>query len=68
MKPLQTTLTDTATRKQPQAGTNERFYQRKDPTILFGGIQSGFADDFSETLKVRLQGQGKPNPLSFEYI
>jgi hypothetical protein len=45
--------------KVPQQGTADRFYQRKEPTILFGNIKSGFESDFSQNTQVRLQDQGE---------
>ena len=53
-----TALSDPLIKKAPQQGTQARFYQRKEPTVLFGNIKSGWEDDFSDKLKVRLQEQG----------
>ncbi|KAL8832472.1 MAG: hypothetical protein Q9191_000242 [Dirinaria sp. TL-2023a] len=50
-------LSNLATNQQPQQGTDDRFYQRKDPTVLFGNIQAGFESDFNTATKVRLQDQ-----------
>ncbi|KAL8692919.1 MAG: hypothetical protein Q9218_002145 [Villophora microphyllina] len=50
-------LSDLSTNQQPQQGTGDRFYQRKDPTVLFGNIQAGFENDFNDATKVRLQDQ-----------
>ena len=51
------TLSDASSNKEPQQGAADRFYQRKEPTIMFGNIQSGFEPDFSDATKVRLQDQ-----------
>ena len=51
-------ITNSSTNQQPQNGTADRFYQRKDPTILFGNIQAGFESDFNDPTQVRLQDQG----------
>ncbi|KAH8797905.1 hypothetical protein F5884DRAFT_687621 [Xylogone sp. PMI_703] len=40
-----------------EKGTDERFYQRKDPTLLFGGIKSAWASDFLDPLPVRGEWQ-----------
>jgi hypothetical protein len=45
-----------------QKGARDRFYRRKDPTILFGGIQNGFEADFADALPVRLQDQVVSSP------
>jgi len=52
-------LSDAVTGKAPQQGTSDRFYQRKEPTILLGNIKNGWEDDFTSKLQVRLQGQGR---------
>ena len=59
MAVLKKALPDAATNPiaNVQKGTNDRFYQRNDPTILFGGIKSGFEPDFSSALPIRLQDQ-----------
>jgi hypothetical protein len=59
MMSIQPSLPNAATNPVPdvQKGTSDRFYQRKDPTILFGGIKSGFEPDFSDALPVRLGDQ-----------
>ncbi|KAL8672154.1 MAG: hypothetical protein Q9168_003377 [Polycauliona sp. 1 TL-2023] len=51
-------LSNASGSQQPQQGTGERFYQRSDPTILFGNIRAGFEDDFNDATQVRLQDQG----------
>jgi len=38
-------------------GSAANFYQRKDPTLLFCGIEPGWEPDFSDPVQVRLQGQ-----------
>lgn len=50
-------LTDLTTGKQPKRGTSDRYYQRKEPTVLFGNVKSGWANDFSDTLQVLLENQ-----------
>lgn len=51
-------LTVSSTRQQPQQGTADRFFQRKEPTVLFGNIQAGFENDYRDATKVRLDNQG----------
>lgn len=51
-------LTVSSARQQPQQGTADRFFQRKEPTVLFGNIQAGFENDFRDATKVRLDNQG----------
>ena len=51
-------LSNSSTNQQPQQGTADRFYQRKEPTVLFGNIQAGFENDFNDATQVRLQDQG----------
>ena len=55
-------VSDLASNQQPQQGTGDRFYQRKDPTVLFGNIQAGFENDFNDATQVRLQDQGMLQP------
>ncbi|KAL9610371.1 MAG: hypothetical protein Q9167_004911 [Letrouitia subvulpina] len=50
-------LTVSSMKQQPQQGTADRFFQRKEPTVLFGNIQAGFENDFSDATKVRLDDQ-----------
>jgi hypothetical protein len=50
-------LSNPATGKAPQQGTSDRFYQRKEPTVLLGNIKSGWDADFSDKLQVRLKEQ-----------
>ena len=57
-------ISNSAANQQPQQGTSDRFYQRKDPTILFGNIQAGFENDFNDLTEVRLQNQGKYPSIS----
>jgi hypothetical protein len=52
-------LSNPQNNKVPQQGTADRFYQRKEPTILFGNIKSGYESDFSQNTQVRLQDQGE---------
>lgn len=40
-----------------QDGTRAPFYQQRDPTLLVGGVQSGWEWDFLDNLKVRLDCQ-----------
>lgn len=57
---LQTAVTEQLkmfTSNSPQKGTGGRFFQRKDPTIMFGGIKNGWEPDFSDVLPVRLADQ-----------
>ncbi|MCJ1309780.1 hypothetical protein MMC25_003441 [Agyrium rufum] len=51
---LKAALTAAGKDKIPQQGTADRFYQRKDPTILFGNIKGGWDSDFSDNTQVRL--------------
>jgi hypothetical protein len=48
----------------PQKGTGDRFYQRKDPTIMFGGIKNGWEPDFSDILPVRIADQVISSPIN----
>ncbi|KAJ4294659.1 hypothetical protein N0V88_004888 [Collariella sp. IMI 366227] len=41
----------------PMPGVNQEFSQRRDPTLLVGGIEAGWADDYLDTLLVRLDSQ-----------
>ncbi|KAF7545328.1 hypothetical protein G7Z17_g9254 [Cylindrodendrum hubeiense] len=40
-----------------QTGTSQPFHQAGDPTVLVAGVQSGWAVDFLDALKVRLRHQ-----------
>ena len=62
-----TALSNASTNQQPQQGTAERFYQRKDPTVLFGNITPGFENDFSDPTQVRLNDQGKYCQSSYPF-
>lgn len=42
-------------------GSSPSFFQRKDPTMLFAGIDSGWEVDFSDPVQVRLQTQTLPD-------
>lgn len=39
----------------PSKGTPDRFFQKKDPTILFGNVSRGWDEDFVEKVCVRLR-------------
>lgn len=43
-----------------KAGAAEAFQQQKDPTLLVAGVQSGWARDYQDSLKVRLDSQTIP--------
>jgi hypothetical protein len=43
--------------EDPSKGTSDRFFQRKDPTIMFGHVSRGWDADFTDTLNVRLLDQ-----------
>lgn len=40
-----------------QAGARPAFYQQRDPTLLVGGIKSGWPHDYLDTLQVRVDSQ-----------
>lgn len=40
-----------------QAGARPAFYQQRDPTLLVGGIKSGWPHDYLDTLQVRIDSQ-----------
>ncbi|KAK1829755.1 hypothetical protein QBC39DRAFT_427107 [Podospora conica] len=40
-----------------QAGARPSFYQQRDPTLLVGGIKSGWPHDYLDTLQVRVDSQ-----------
>ncbi|KAF2465822.1 uncharacterized protein BDR25DRAFT_154377, partial [Lindgomyces ingoldianus] len=46
-----------ASLSDPTRGTPDRFFQKKDPTILFGNISRGWDEDFAEKVPVRLHSQ-----------
>lgn len=41
----------------PMPGVDQEFNQRRDPTLLIGGIEAGWPDDYLDTLLVRLDSQ-----------
>jgi hypothetical protein len=41
----------------PMPGVNPEFSQRRDPTLLLGGIEAGWPDDYLDALLVRLDSQ-----------
>ncbi|KAK4153609.1 hypothetical protein C8A00DRAFT_33629 [Chaetomidium leptoderma] len=41
----------------PMPGVNPDFSQRRDPSLLVGGIEAGWPDDYLDTLLVRLDSQ-----------
>ncbi|KAF3908355.1 hypothetical protein AA313_de0208908 [Arthrobotrys entomopaga] len=47
-------------------GSQPTYYQQRDPTLLVGGVKSGWQPDYLETLKFRLdsQIQGSDTPFS----
>ncbi|GAO51691.1 hypothetical protein SAICODRAFT_8951 [Saitoella complicata NRRL Y-17804] len=45
------------TKAKCQTSTSDRFYQRKDPTLLFGNISKGWDADFMSKIPVRLDNQ-----------
>ncbi|KAH6949752.1 hypothetical protein BKA56DRAFT_606799 [Ilyonectria sp. MPI-CAGE-AT-0026] len=45
-------------------GAVDPFSQRKDPTFLIAGLQSGFPEDFTEQLKIRVASQVIPGDPS----
>ena len=62
--------------KEPKApiksGLSEDFHQRKDPTLMVAGLESGWPKDFSENLQARLDKQIVPKkdvsgPLPSDY-
>jgi hypothetical protein len=52
-------LRDAAVKASPSLAkaTPDRFFERKDPTLLFGSIRKGWDADFTEKLQVRLDTQ-----------
>ncbi|KAK5988130.1 hypothetical protein PT974_12270 [Cladobotryum mycophilum] len=52
-----------------QPGARPAFYQQRDPTLLVGGIKSGWQHDYLDTLQVRLDSQivydGSENELAW---
>ena len=55
---VKTMSTDTKTFPQlPTAGVEPEFGQPRDPTLLVGGIQAGWPDDYLDALAVRLDTQ-----------
>ncbi|KAK3307147.1 uncharacterized protein B0T15DRAFT_166212 [Chaetomium strumarium] len=44
-------------RKLPTPGVHPEFAEARDPTLLVGGIQAGWPDDYLDTLRVRLDSQ-----------
>ena len=55
---LDKSLTDYQTKLlKPVGGVQDRFFQRKDPTLMFGQVDRGFDADFLELVQVRLQDQ-----------
>ncbi|KAK4107378.1 hypothetical protein N656DRAFT_785388 [Canariomyces notabilis] len=43
--------------KLPAPGVDPEFAEARDPTLLVGGIQAGWPDDYLDTLQVRLDSQ-----------
>jgi hypothetical protein len=43
--------------KNTTEGTADRFFKRKDPTLLFGSIAKGWDADFTDNIRVRLSKQ-----------
>ena len=41
----------------PKPGVDQEFSQRRDPTLLIGGIEAGWPDDYLDTLLVRVDSQ-----------
>ncbi|EGX49227.1 hypothetical protein AOL_s00078g611 [Orbilia oligospora ATCC 24927] len=56
----------TAANKNFLPGSRPTYYQQRDPTLLVGGVKSGWQPDYLETLKFRLdsQVQGSDTPFS----
>lgn len=48
---------DTLKSKQMEPATKSSFYQQRDPTLLVGGIRSGWEPDYLQKLKIRLDSQ-----------
>lgn len=50
-------LKNTQLGKDVKSGTHPFFYRARDPTILVGGVDSGWPTDYAERLSVRLPNQ-----------
>lgn len=53
-------IADLSTKIPCKSGTMDRYHSQKDPTLIIGGLESGWPTDFLDKLQVRLNSPGNP--------
>ncbi|CAI4214895.1 unnamed protein product [Parascedosporium putredinis] len=56
-KACQTTISQLSKGEHMQPGAKPAFYQQRDPTLVVGGVSSGWPHDYLDTLQVRIDSQ-----------